>query len=169
MADQVVATDSAEAAATPARGLLQPANDPSQATDDGKGAAPATPTGFDEEWLKTLDPASRQTFEEKFVPKAVFTQKTQALAEDRKKFEAERRRSSSWPERPSPDRPAAPTGPTAEDVKRKELQDLAAAGDGAAMQQLVQMEAERQIQPIRTQVALQNAAQTARAANPYVV
>ena len=67
------------------------------------------------------------------------------------------------------DRPSAPTGPTAEDIKRKELLDLATAGDGAAMQQLIQMEAQRQIQPIQTQVALQNAAQTARAANPYVV
>lgn len=168
MADTVTATDPQEAATTPQPGIEAPVDDLAPKTDEAKGNG-AAPMGFDEEWLKTLDPASRQSFEEKFVPKPVFTQKTQALAEDRKKFEAEKAAVFELARRAIADRPTAPTGPTAEDVKRKELLDLATAGDGTAMQQLIQMEAQRQIQPIQTQVALQNAAQTARAANPYVV
>lgn len=171
MPDTTMATDSQEATTTP-QGTAAPANDLAQATDDGKGSQPA-PQGFDEDFLKrldTLDPANLpQTFAEKFVPKAEFTRKTQALAEDRKKFEAEKNAVFELARKAIADRPIAPTGPTAEDIKRKELLDLATAGDGAAMQQLIQMEAQRQIQPIQTQVALQNAAQTARAANPYVV
>lgn len=168
MPDPVAATDSQEATTTPPQGTDAQANDLAQTTETGEGAK-AAPMGFDEEWLKTLDPASRQSFEEKFIPKPVFTQKTQALAEDRKKFEAERAAIFDLARKAIADRPAAATGPTAEDIKRKELLDLATAGDGAAMQQLIQMEAQRQIQPIQTQVALQNAAQAARAANPYVV
>jgi hypothetical protein len=168
MADTVTATDPQEAATTPQPGIDAPVDDLAQKTDEAKGNG-AAPMGFDEDWLKTLDPASRQTFDEKYVPKPVFTQKTQALAEDRKKFEAEKTAMFELARRAIADRPTAPAGPTAEDVKRKELLDLATAGDGAAMQQLIQMEAQRQIQPIQTQVALQNAAQAARAANPFVV
>lgn len=166
MPDSTVATDSQEATTTP-QGTVPPANDLAQTQDQGEGAK-AAPIGFDEEWLKTLDPASRQSFEEKFIPKPVFTQKTQALAEDRKRFEAEKTAVFELARKAIADR-QAPAGPSADDIKRQKLQELVAQGDTEALQQLVQMEAQRQIQPIQTQVALQNAAQTARAANPYVV
>lgn len=173
MPDQTVTeTDSTVAAATPVTGTEAPANDLS-ATGAAGTEAEAPPQGFDEDFLKkleSLDPASLpQSFAEKYVPKSEFTKKTQALAEDRKRFEAEKAAMFELARRAIQDRPQAPTGPTAEDIKRKELQDLAAAGDSQALQQLVQMEAERQVSPIRTQVALQTAAQAARAANPYVV
>lgn len=172
MPDQpVTETDPTEGATTPVTETAAKPDDLS-ATEAGKGPATA-PAGFDEDFLKkldTLDPASLpQSFAEKFVPKAVFTQKTQALAEEKKKFEAERAAIFELARRAISERPQAPAGPTAEDIKRKELLDLATAGDGQAMQQLIQMEAERQVTPIRTQVVLQNAAQEARAANPYVV
>jgi hypothetical protein len=162
MLEVAAGTDPQEATTTPPQGTGAPADDLPQSTE-GEGAG-AAPKGFDEEWLKTLDTASRQSFDEKFVPKAVFTQKTQALAEDRKKFENEKAAMFELARRAIADRPTTPTGPTAEDIKRKELLDLATAGDGAAMQQLIQMEAERQVMPIKTQVALQNAAQAARTA-----
>ena len=167
MPDQVVtATDSQEVTTNP-QGTDAPANDLAQGTDSGAGAQ-AAPLGFDDEWLKTLDPASRQAFEEKFVPKPVFTQKTQALAEDRKKFEVEKSAVFELARRAIADRQQAPTGPTAEEVKRKELQDLAAAGDSQALQQLVQMEAERLVNPVKTQVALRDAYETAVRSNAYV-
>jgi hypothetical protein len=171
MADMTLTEmDPKAAGTTPATETPAPADDLS-ASQNAEGAQ--APAGFDEEFLKkldTLDPASLpQSFAEKFVPKAEFTKKTQALAEEKKKFESEKAAMFELARRAIADRPVGPAGPTAEDVKRKELQDLAAAGDSQALQQLVQMEAQRQIQPIQTQVALQTAAQTARAANPYVV
>lgn len=171
MPDSVAATDSAQATATPQQGTEAPTNDLAQTTDDGKGQQPA-PQGFDEDFLKrldTLDPANLpQSFAEKFVPKAEFTRKTQALAEDRKKFDTERAAQFELMRRVIADRPASPTGPTAEDIKRKELLDLASNGDGQAMQDVIRMEAERLIQPVRTQQALQTAYQAAANASPYV-
>jgi hypothetical protein len=168
MSDQVVTnTDSAEVAATPAEGTAAPASDPSsEATPQETTSQEQAPFQLDEDTLKKYE--SSQAFQEKYVPKAVFTQKTQALAEDRKRMEAERAAIFELARKAISEK-AGPAGPTAEDVKRKELQDLAAAGDPQALQQLIAMEAERQTQPIRTQVALQTAAQSARAANPYVV
>ena len=169
MVDQAVTTttDSTEAAATPVPGTEVPASDPSSAAAP-EGTTPPQEPAFqlDEDVLKKYE--STQAFQEKYVPKAVFTQKTQALAEEKKRFEAERAAIFELARKAMAEKPA-PTGPTTEDIKRKELQDLAAAGDSQALQQLVQMEAERQVSPIRTQVALQTAAQSARAANPYVV
>jgi len=165
MVDQAVMnTDSTDAAAIPG-GTAAPASDPSSV------AAPETTTPepafqMDEDTLKKYE--SSQAFQDKYVPKAVFTQKTQALAEDRKRMESERTAIFELARKAISER-QAPVGPTAEDVKRKELMDLAAAGDQNALSQVIQMEAERQTQPIRTQVALQTAAQTARANNPYVV
>jgi len=172
----ITTTDSAGAATTePFAQTAAPTNDLNR--DDAQSAsttaAPAS-LELDEDFIKRLDSVDpmtlplnvRQRLEAPF--KAIETQKTQTLAEDRKKFEAERSAIFELARKALTERPAA-TGPTAEDVKRKELQDLAAAGDSQALQQLVQMEAERQIQPVRTQVALQAAAQSARAANPYVV
>ena len=170
MADQEV-TNMDSTAAAPAEAPPQseaPANDLSRGGDPGVQTAPAEPEPFqlDEDTLKKYE--SSQAFQEKYVPKAVFTQKTQALAEDRKRMEAERAAIFELARKAITEK-SGPAGPTADDVKRKELLDLATAGDGQAMQQLIRMEAEAQVQPIRTQVALQTAAQSARAANPYVV
>ena len=172
MPDQVVATDSQDVATTP-QGTAAPGNDPASATTTGTGDV-AAPKGFDEEFLKRLDELDpttlpvnfRQKLEAPF--KADHTKKTQELSEKEKRIQAERDTAFELARRALADR-QAPAGPSAEDLKRKELLELATAGDGAAMQQLIQMEAARQIQPIQTQVALQNAAQAARAANPYVV
>lgn len=169
MADQVVTNADSTAAAgtevvTPA---AAPANDPSSEATTQQATSPEPePFQLDEDSARKYE--ATQAFQEKYVPKAVFTQKTQALAEDRKRMEAERAAIFELARKAISEK-AGPAGPTAEDVRRKELQDLAAAGDSQALQQLVQMEAERQVNPIRTQVALQTAAQTARAANPYVV
>lgn len=171
MPDQVVTGTDSQAAAAAPQGTEAPANDLSQGTN-GQGQQPAQQSGFDEDFLKKLDlldPANLpQSFAEKYVPKAAFTQKTQALAEDRKRFEVEKQAMFELARKAIADRPSAP-GPTAEDTKRQQLQDLAAGGDPQALQELIRMEAERQVSPIKTQVTLQNAAQSARAANPYVV
>ena len=168
MADQAVTTttDSTAAAAIPDMGTAAPASDPSSAAATTATPSPEQPFQLDEDTLKKYE--SSHAFQEKYVPKAVFTQKTQALAEERRQMETKTNAILEMARKVIEQR-QAPAGPTAEDTKRKELQDLAAAGDSTALQQLVQMEAERQVSPIRTQVALQTAAQSARAANPYVV
>ena len=169
MADLNVTDMDSQTEPTTPPGTGASANDLSGAAGTEEGAPASPPQGFDEEFLKKLDsidPASLpQSFAEKYVPKAEFTKKTQALAEEKKRFEAEKAGIFELARRAMQDRPAGPAGPTAEDVKRKELQDLAAAGDSQALQDLVRMEAERQVNPIRTQVTLQNAAQAARS-NP---
>jgi len=167
MVDQAVTnTDSTDATAAPVEGTVAPPSEPSSAAAPEATAPAEPPFQLDEDTLKKYE--STQAFQEKYVPKAVFTQKTQALAEDRKRMEAERTAIFELARKAISEK-QGPAGPTAEDMKRKELQDLAAAGDTQALQQLIQMEAERQIQPVRTQVALQTAAQNARAQNPYVV
>lgn len=172
MPDQTVTeTDSQATAMTPAQGTDEPSNDPS-ATGAATEPQP-TPLALDEDFLKkldSLDPASLpQSFAEKYVPKAEFTRKTQAVAEERKKLEAERSAIFELARRAIAEKPAMPGGPTAQETKQKELLDLAAAGDPQALQQAIDMAAEAKMNPIRTQVVLQNAAQEARAANPYVV
>lgn len=170
MADQEVTNmDSAAAATTPMEGTEAPASGLSRDGDPGtaspQAAAPAD-LQLDEELIKKYE--STQAFQEKFVPKSVFTQKTQALAEDRKRFETEKAAILELARKAIAEK-TLPAGPSAEEVKRKELQDLAAAGDSQALQQLIRMEAEALVQPVKTQVALQTAAQAARSANPYVV
>ena len=171
MPENVTATDSQEAPTTPPQGTGAPANDLAQDTTATQGQQP-TPQSFDEDFLKrldTLDPASLpQSFAEKFVPKAEFTKKTQALAEDRKKFEAERGAIFELARKAISERPVGPTGPTAEDIKRKELMDLAAQGDGEAMQSVIRMEAERLVTPIRTEMTLKNAYEEAVRTSPFV-
>lgn len=172
MADQVVTEmDSQVAATTPPRGTDAPANDLSKGTDTGTGQQP-TPQGFDEDFLKKLDlldPASLpQSFAEKYVPKAEFTKKTQALAEEKKKFETEKATMFELARRAIQDRPASPAGPTAEDVKRQELQQLAVNGDPVALQQLIDMAAEAKVNPIRTETALRNAYEEATRSNAFV-
>jgi len=170
MPENVTATDSTVAATIP-QGTEAPTNDLAQDTTVAQGQQP-TPPGFDEDFLKkldTLDPASLpQSFAEKFVPKAEFTKKTQALAEDRKKFEAERGAIFELARKAISERPVGPTGPTAEDLKRKELMDLAAQGDGEAMQSVIRMEAERLVTPIRTEMTLKNAYEEAVRTSPFV-
>jgi hypothetical protein len=164
MVDQAVTnTDSTDAAAIPAEGTAAPANDPSSAAAT-ETTAPEQPFSLDEDTLKKYE--SSQAFQEKYVPKAVFTQKTQALAEDRKRMEAERSAIFELARKALAEK-AGPSGPTAEEAKYKELMDLAAAGDRDALQQMIKMEAQREMAPIRTQVTLQTAAQTARS-NPEV-
>jgi hypothetical protein len=173
MPDQTVTgTDSTDAAATqPVGGTEAPTND-LPATGAATEPQP-TPQALDEDFLKkldALDPASLpQSFAEKYVPKAEFTRKTQAVAEERKRLDAERAAFFEVARRVIAEKPATPGGPSAQDIKQKELLDLAAAGDPQALQQAIDMAAEAKMNPIRTQVVLQNAAQEARAANPYVV
>jgi hypothetical protein len=169
MSDQVVTNaDSTAAAGTEAPAPAEaPANDPSsETTSQATTSQEQAPFQLDEDVIKKYE--STQAFQEKYVPKAVFTQKTQALAEDRKRMEAERAAIFELARKALSEK-QAPGGPTAEETRLKELRDLAAAGDPQALEALAEAKAEAKIQPIRTQVALQSAAQSARAASPYVV
>lgn len=167
MADPETGTDSAAAAATPPQGTDAPQNDQTSA------AAPPAPS-FDEAFLKTLDgvdPASlpqpyREKLEKPF--KSDYTRKTQELAEERRKFDIERQTTFDAVRKIIEARGTSPQGPTPEEERQKELLELASAGDGKAMQELIRMEATRQVQPLQTQMALKNAAETAIRTNPYV-
>lgn len=167
MADPETGTDSTAAAAPPAQGTEAPPNDQTSA------AAPPAPS-FDEAFLKTLDgvdPASlpqpyREKLEKPF--KSDYTRKTQELAEERRRFETERQTTFDAVRKIIEARGTSPAGPTPEEVKEKELLDLATAGDGQAMQQLIRMEAAKQVQPFATRVTLQGAYDTAIKANEYV-
>ena len=168
MADMgVTEVDPMAAATTPATETAAPSDDPS-ATQAAPESQPA-PQGFDEDFLKkldALDPTNLpQSFAEKFVPKAEYTKGRQEFAEERKKFEVEKQAMFELARRAIADKPAGPTGPSAEDIKLKELSELAAAGDATAQMQMADILAERKVAPIRTQVTLQNAATTARS-NP---
>jgi hypothetical protein len=164
MADLNVAeTDSGNAATIPNQGTEASTNDLS-ATNTAPEPQTA-PQGFDDDFVKrleSLDPTTLpQSFQEKFVPKSEFTKKTQALAEDRKRLDMERQ-SMFETVRKVIEQRQAPSGPTPEEVKLKELSELAAAGDSTAQMQMADILAERKIAPIRTQITLQNAAQAAR-------
>lgn len=171
MADEAVTEPTPEQVATTAIAAATAPDESAPATTEA-ATQPKPPT-FDEDFLKkleSLDPANLpQSLADKVVPKAEFTRKTQALAEERKRFESERANHFDLMRKVIQERTNVPTGPSAEEVKLKELQELAAAGDGNAVTQLAEMLAERKVAPIRTQVILQNAAQNARAANPAVV
>src|SRR5512135_2019576 len=160
--------DPMDAGTTPATETPAPADDPST-ENVAQSEQQTTPQGFDEDFLKkldALDPTTLpQSFQEKFVPKSEFTKKTQALAEDRKKFEAERASMFELVRKTIEQRPTGPAGPTPEEVRLKELSELAAAGDSTAQMQMADILAERKVAPIRTQITLQNAAQMARS-NP---
>lgn len=128
------------------------------------GGQTLTP-GFDPaEFVKGLglDPADpAKSFEAKFVPKDVFTRKTQDIAEDRRKLEAER---SAIFEvlRNGMNRQQAPSGPTPEQVRMQELRELAVAGDSKALDDLVKLQAQQEVAPIREEVARRNALDQAR-------
>jgi hypothetical protein len=158
----------------PAGGATTGTTQTAAATDDLSATTPApesqtAPQGFDEDFLKkldALDPTSLpQSFAEKFVPKSEFTKKTQALAEDRKRFETERAAVFEMARKVIEQRSAGPAGPSPEDTRLQELSELAATGDPKAQMQMADLLAERKIAPIRTQITLQNAAQNARS-NP---
>jgi hypothetical protein len=158
----------------PAGGAMTETTQTAAATDDLSATTPApesqtAPQGFDEDFLKkldALDPTSLpQSFAEKFVPKSEFTKKTQALAEDRKRFETERSAMFEMARKVIEQRSAGPAGPSPEDTRLQELSELAATGDPKAQMQMADLLAERKIAPIRTQITLQNAAQNARS-NP---
>jgi hypothetical protein len=154
----------------PAGGATIPDTGTAAQTDDLSGTTPApesqtTPQGFDDDFVKrleTLDPKTLpQSFHEKFVPKSEYTKGRQELAEDRKRLDQERQ-SMFETVRKVIEQRQAPTGPTPEEVRLKELSELAAAGDSTAQMQMADILAERKIAPIRTQITLQNAAQAAR-------
>jgi hypothetical protein len=175
MPDPETGTDSTTGATTPPGTAATP-NDQTSTSAGETGAQP-TPPGFSEDFLKGLDeldpskvdPATLpKNFNERFVPKAEFTKKTQALAEERKRFEADRTTTFDAVRKIMEARAAQPSGPTPEEERNKELLELAAAGDGKALQELVRMEATRLVQPVQTQMALRTAAETAINANPYV-
>ena len=169
MADLENVTDSTTGGTT-SEGTLAASNDQSGATDAG---AKTAPEGFDEAFLKTLETADptrfpdpvRQKIEAPF--KADYTRKTQELAEQRKQFELERKTLFETAHKLM-EANAAKSGPSAEDQKIAELTQLAAAGDADALRQLTQMEAQKIIAPLQTQMALRGAIETAVAANPRV-
>jgi len=168
MPDDVTTKDSAAGAATP-QGTDAPQNDQSGAATGATGQK-AAPEGFSEEFLKTLDtadPASlpqnyRQRVEAPF--KADYTRKTQELAEERKRFEVEKQTLYDAYRKFS----EKPQGPSPLEQRINELKELAVAGDGNALQELVRLEARQMVEPMQTQNNLRNACETARGYSPYV-
>jgi hypothetical protein len=173
MPDPQTGQDSTASGTTPAPETPAPSND--QTSVSAGTAEPQTaPPTFDEEFLKRLDeldpttlpPERRQKLEAPF--KSDYTRKTQELAEERKRFDIERQTTFDAVRKIVEARGNVPQGPTPLEERIKELRDLAAAGDGAALEQLTEIKAQQLIQPIQTQVALRTAAETAMNANPYV-
>lgn len=173
MPDDVTVKDSAEGAAPPATGTDAPASAPSGGEAGTTGAA-AAPEGFSEEFLKTLDitdPASlpqgyRERIEKPF--KAYYTRKYQELAEERRRFDAERQATFEAVRRVMDSAKNAPSGPTPREARKAELSELAASGDKDAYRELARMEAEDIVAPMQTQNTLKSAVETAQAFSPYV-
>lgn len=175
MPDQTVTTqDSLEAATTPETGTDAPTND--LGGQDGQQGADAPAKldfneffkglGFDEKVL--ADPAAfKKSFDEGFVPKPIFTQKTQALAEEKKAMEAREQAIFEMARRMA-EAKAAPQGPTAAELQKKELMELALSGDPVAQQKLVDLQVEERVQPLQTQMQLRSAYENAVAAVPAV-
>ena len=172
MAELDPGTDSTVAAMTPDSGTGAPANDQTGT----EGGTPATDSGFDETALKTLesldwtkiDPSKLpQTFNEKFVPKAVFTRNQQSIAEEKRQLAAEKQAIFELARKAIADR-EKPTGPSPAQVRRDQLMELAAAGDKDALRQAIQLEAQELVQPIQSQTAWNSAAETAKRLEPAV-
>jgi hypothetical protein len=172
MADPETGTDSAASGTTPPE-TPAPSNDQAQTSAATAETTNAPPT-FDEDFLKRLDeldpttlpPERRQKLEAPF--KSDYTKKTQELAEERKRFDIERQTTFDAVRKIVEARGNVPQGPTPLEERIKELRDLAAAGDGAALEQLAEIKAQQIVQPMQTQFALRSAAETAMNANPYV-
>ena len=173
MPDPETGQDSTASGTTATSQTPAPSNDQTQ-TSAGTAGTPNAPPTFDEDFLKRLDeldpttlpPERRQKLEAPF--KSDYTKKTQELAEERKRFDIERQTTFDAVRKIVEARGNVPQGPTPLEERIKELRDLAAAGDGAALEQLTEIKAQQLIQPIQTQVALRSAAETAMNANPYV-
>lgn len=143
-------------------------NDPAAGANGGTqgGSVPDLDEGFLKQ-LDGMDPTRLpQSFLDRFVPKPEFTRKTQDFSERIRRAEAERENALELARRIAGER-TNPQGPTPEDLKRKELEELALSGDAQALREVVRMDTERQVQPIQAQVALQQATVAAQS-NPIV-
>jgi len=174
MPDTIPGTDSAVDTTTP-QGTVDAPNDQTGANGDGAGAAASPQDGFDEEFLSRLDsleadkiPATLKNFNERFVPKAEFTKKTQALADERRALEAERKTIFDVTRRVLAERDT-PKGPTPQETRKAELLELASAGDKDALREVIRMEAQEIAGPGQEQAAIRQAADVARASDPAVV
>ena len=153
MAELDPGTDSTVAATTPETGTDAPAND----LTGTEGGTPGTNSGFDETALKTLESLDwtkidlsklPQTFNEKFVPKAVFTRNQQTIAEEKRQLAAEKQGILELARRAIEGRDQ-PTGPSPREVKKQELLELAlSSGDKNALAQVIDMAAEDRVAPI---------------------
>ena len=163
MPDETVATDSAVATTTPEQGTEAPANDLAQTTNAGEGVK-AAPQGFDEEWLTKLDPASRPDLRGEVHPKGrVHTEDPGS-----RRGEEEVRGRTCRDLRACPESHSRPAGRSHGTDSRGRQAKRATRprrrrATGLPCSRSSRWKRERQIQPIQTQVALQNAAQTARA------
>ncbi len=118
-------------------------------------------------WEK-IDPAKLpQSFNDRFVPKAVFTRNQQAIAEEKRRFDTERQAMLDLTRKIIAERDK-PSGPTPTEIRKAELLELAAAGDKSALDEVVKMGVEERVQPMERDAAWRRAEFNARAADPSV-
>jgi len=170
-------TDSMADGTTEETRTLDAANDQPEATDGGAGENTTSGDGYDEDFLRklaTFDPSKAdpttlpKEFNDRFIPKAEFTRKTQALAEEKRAI-AEREKAILEVTRKVIEGRDKPTGPSPQEQKRQELLSLATAGDPEALSALIKMEADVRMAPMEEDRAIRRAAETARASDPAVV
>ncbi len=175
MPDTIPGTDSTATATIP-QGTDVPSNDQSGASGDGAGTTSAPANGFDDDFRKRLeeldwskiDPTTLpQKFNEQFVPKPVFTKKAQEIADERRAL-AEREKAIFDVTRKVLAERDTPRGPTPAQQKVAQLQELAAAGDVDAQNQLFDMKVAERVGPIESQFAYTQAVTRAQAAEPFV-
>jgi predicted nucleic acid-binding protein len=170
-------TDSQTDGTTEETQTLDVSNDQPEVSDGATQEETQASSGFDENFLKglaSLDPSKidpttlPKEFNDRFVSKAEFTRKSQAVA-DEKRLLAEREKAVFDLARKVMADREKPSGPSPVDIKKQELIALASAGDGEALSQLIKMEAQSLVEPVQTQQTIRRAAETARAADPSVV
>lgn len=163
-------TDSADA------GTTEETQTPALTNDQTSTTETPAPAPEDDSAYKTveslswekIDPAKLpQSFNDRFVPKAVFTRNQQAIAEEKRRFETERQAMLDLT-RKIIDSRDTPQGPSPLEIKRAELLELAAAGDKQALAEVVKMGVEEAVQPMQRAQAWQRAEANARAADPSV-
>lgn len=165
-------TDSAEPGMTAETQTPDLANDQTSPTTDAPAPEPveedpAYKTVESLAWEK-IDPAKLpQNFNDRFVPKAVFTRNQQAIAEEKRRFETERQAMLDLTRKIIAER-NTPQGPTPAEVRKAELLELAAAGDKQALQEVVNMGIQERVEPIERDAAWRRAEANARAADPSV-
>lgn len=144
-----------------------PVDDPGATTAEGApSGAESLPPEFWER-LDRLDPKTiPQKFLDKWVAKSDFTRKTQESAERLKRLEAERDTLYQLARRFA-DEKAGPAGPSPAELRKKELQELADAGDAQAQQALLDLKVEERMRPIQSELAFRTATEAARS-NPVV-